>query len=297
MQKRTNPLELKVDNPAARHAASPTAPTPTKVTEPVDEVVAPAVAEQPKIETETPKAVEPPRAEKPAPAPSKPPVAKRTPMTAVEQTPAATSPKQEASVAPARELESKAPSATAPASETVRWQMVTNQRSVPAPNPVPEPKMVVEPEPDTYREPEDLPEDQDDILVEETEEISAPVSEPTEDTTNTEVTTEERSEESTEDTHDTDDKTPVDIEDEPIPLTIADYELAASFSMCGRVSRGMKMGKISRDVCRLAQLMHPDQSLSTILENALLTRIYLENRDAFDALVVMLEKKGGHIKC
>ena len=87
------------------------------------------------------------------------------------------------------------------------------------------------------------------------------------------------------------------IEDEEEPLVIEDYEMSVRFGLCGRVTRGTKWVKVSRDVCRLAQLMHPNQSLSTILENALLTRIYLENRDAFDAMAEMIEKKGGHIKC
>ena len=87
------------------------------------------------------------------------------------------------------------------------------------------------------------------------------------------------------------------IDDEQEVLQIEDYEMAARFAFRGRISRGVKVGKISREACRLAQLMHPDQSLSTILENALLTRIYLENRDAFDAMAVVIEKKGGHIKC
>ena len=80
------------------------------------------------------------------------------------------------------------------------------------------------------------------------------------------------------------------ISDEQEPLTIDDYMMSARFSLCGRISRGVKVASVSRDVCRLAQLMHPNESLSSILEGALLTRIYLENRDAFDALAEMLEK-------
>ncbi|MBO5898279.1 MAG: hypothetical protein J6R04_04630, partial [Clostridia bacterium] len=80
-------------------------------------------------------------------------------------------------------------------------------------------------------------------------------------------------------------------------MTVADYKLAARFSLCGNISRKMKTVKVSSDVGRLAQLMHPGESLSTIVENALLSRIYVENRDAFDALAEMIEKKGGHIKC
>ena len=87
------------------------------------------------------------------------------------------------------------------------------------------------------------------------------------------------------------------LADEVVALGLEDYELAARFSLCGRVGRKTKLIKISSDVGRLAQLMHPDESLSAIVENALLTRIYLENRDAFDAMAEMIEKKGGHIKC
>lgn len=76
-----------------------------------------------------------------------------------------------------------------------------------------------------------------------------------------------------------------------------DYAMAARFRLSGHASRRLVLGKISRDLCYLAQVMHPDQKLSKILENALLTRLYLENRDAFDALVMRIEEKGGHIKC
>ena len=87
------------------------------------------------------------------------------------------------------------------------------------------------------------------------------------------------------------------VADEQSVPGLEDYALAARFALCGRIGRKTKAVKISSDVGRLAQLMHPDESLSTIVENALLTRIYLENRDAFDALAEMIEKKGGHIKC
>ncbi|MBE6620014.1 MAG: hypothetical protein E7625_01440 [Ruminococcaceae bacterium] len=87
------------------------------------------------------------------------------------------------------------------------------------------------------------------------------------------------------------------IEDEvPFP-TLHDFELATNFSLRGRNSRKLVVGKISRDVCRLAQLLHPDQSMSTIMENALLTRIFLENPEAFDAMAEVIEEKGGRIKC
>ena len=87
------------------------------------------------------------------------------------------------------------------------------------------------------------------------------------------------------------------IEDEePFP-TLHDFELAARFSLRGKNSRRMVMGMVSRDVCRLAQLLHPDEKLSTIIENALMTRIFLENPEAFDAMAAVIEENGGRIKC
>jgi hypothetical protein len=76
-----------------------------------------------------------------------------------------------------------------------------------------------------------------------------------------------------------------------------DFELAARFSLRGRNSRKLVVGKVSRDVCRLAQLLHPDEKLSTIIENALMTRIFLENPEAFDAMAAVIEENGGRIKC
>ncbi len=87
------------------------------------------------------------------------------------------------------------------------------------------------------------------------------------------------------------------IEDEkPFP-TMEDFELASRFSLRGNVSRRIVLGTVSRDVCRLAQLLHPEQKLSTIIENALMTRIFLENPEAFDAMAAVIEEKGGRIKC
>ena len=73
-------------------------------------------------------------------------------------------------------------------------------------------------------------------------------------------------------------------------------KLLSTLGLCAR-ARKLVMGKISRDVCRLAQLLHPDQSMSTIIENALMTRIFLENPEAFDAMAEVIEEKGGRIKC
>ena len=86
------------------------------------------------------------------------------------------------------------------------------------------------------------------------------------------------------------------VDEEPFP-TLEDFELASRFSLRGNVSRRVVLGSVSRDVCRLAQLLHPEQKLSTIIENALMTRIFLENPEAFDAMAAVIEEKGGRIKC
>ena len=87
------------------------------------------------------------------------------------------------------------------------------------------------------------------------------------------------------------------IEDEEVFPTLQDFELAARFTLRGRCSRKLVMGKISRDVLRLAQLLHPDEKLSAVIESALLTRIFLENPEAFDAMAAVIEENGGRIKC
>lgn len=85
-----------------------------------------------------------------------------------------------------------------------------------------------------------------------------------------------------------------DVEEFP---TLEDFKMSVRFSIRGKNSRKLVVGKVSRDVLRLAQLMHPDEKLSTIVENALLTRIFLENPEAFDAMAVVIEENGGRIKC
>ena len=87
------------------------------------------------------------------------------------------------------------------------------------------------------------------------------------------------------------------IEDEDTFPTLQDFELAARFSLRGKNSRKLVVGKVSRDVLRLAQLLHPDEKVSTIIESALLTRIFLENPEAFDAMAAVIEENGGRIKC
>jgi hypothetical protein len=87
------------------------------------------------------------------------------------------------------------------------------------------------------------------------------------------------------------------IEDEEVFPTLQDFELAARFSLRGKNSRKLVIGKVSRDVLRLAQLLHPEEKMSTIIENALMTRIFLENPEAFDAMAAVIEENGGRIKC
>lgn len=276
MQKRTNPLELKVDN-AAQQQPTPAAASfaPIGQQKLAVKAVEPTAVEMPaeRIELE----VQPTVTEKP-------PVAKRT---AVQ--------------APALEIKADAPAASEvkaqpvpsrmeampTADGEVRWSRMT---AVTAPKvaPVPDPEQiaveepVIEDEPlletsnDTYGELEQQPaQDElitDDVLNEDELAVTDADAAETFDAEN-------------------------GISDEDEPLTVDDCMMAARFSLRGRVSRGMKIASISRDVCRLAQLMHPEKSLSAILEDALMTRIYLENPDAFDALAEMLEKKGGRIKC
>ena len=87
------------------------------------------------------------------------------------------------------------------------------------------------------------------------------------------------------------------IEDEEVFPTLQDFELAARFSLRGKNSRKLVIGKVSRDVLRLAQLLHPEEKMATIIENALMTRIFLENPEAFDAMASVIEENGGRIKC
>ena len=288
MQKRTNPLELKVDNTAS-HREAPTASSfaPIGQQEPVIKEAEP-IAPKAEIVAPAPKTTE----EKTTVSPTSfekaqtqmPPVAKRPTVPTAVPTFEAEAPKaneSKASPIPSRMEEMPA------AGGEVRWSRMT-------PVTAREPDPVVEPEQTPIEE--HLIEDETTFIpVEDTYE-QAP-QEPAEDepeavedieTLDDELIGDEES-----DTFDAENG----ISDEAEPLTIDDYMMSARFSLCGRVSRGVKVSKISSDVCRLAQLMHPEKSLSVILEDALLTRIYLENPDAFDALAEMLEKKGGHIKC
>jgi len=77
-----------------------------------------------------------------------------------------------------------------------------------------------------------------------------------------------------------------------------DVSLAVKFRVAGdRVERRMVITRLSKDVCKLAQALYPGQSLGSIIESALLTRAFLQDRDAFDEAAREIIKKGGKIKC
>ena len=77
-----------------------------------------------------------------------------------------------------------------------------------------------------------------------------------------------------------------------------DTALAIKFRVSGdHVDRRMVLTRVSRDVCKLAQALYPEQSLGSIIESALLTRAFLQDRDAFDEMAREIIKKGGKIKC
>ena len=77
-----------------------------------------------------------------------------------------------------------------------------------------------------------------------------------------------------------------------------DVSVAVKFRVVGEhVDRRMVLTKVSRDVCKLAQALYPEQSLGSIIEGALLTRAFLQDRDAFDEMAREIIKKGGKIKC
>jgi hypothetical protein len=281
MQKRTNPLELKVNNTArAEGVAAPVAEP--KIIDPVAAIVEPV-----KVEEAAPKAV--------PVAPAVKPIEPKTAEPAVEKKPLVKRPTVKPftpEVEPQKEVEPEIEQqpevkAAPVAPSAMHWERVSAYKPAPAAAPT---APVVEPEPIEIEE-------QETAVIE--DEIAATIEQ--DDVLGDEMLDEALENENIENDlveNDADEFTAEDgISDEDEPLTIDDYMMSARFSLCGRVSRGMKVAKISRDVCRLAQLMHPEKSLSTILEDALLTRIYLENPDAFDALAEMLEKKGGHIKC
>jgi hypothetical protein len=77
-----------------------------------------------------------------------------------------------------------------------------------------------------------------------------------------------------------------------------DVALAVKFRVAGdHVERRMVLARVSKDVCKLAQALYPGQSLGSIIEGALLTRAFLQDRDAFDEAAREIIKKGGKIKC
>jgi hypothetical protein len=77
-----------------------------------------------------------------------------------------------------------------------------------------------------------------------------------------------------------------------------DVAVAVKFRVAGdRVERRMVLASVSKDVCKLAQALYPEQSMGQIIESALLTRAFLQDRDAFDAMAREIIQKGGKIKC
>jgi hypothetical protein len=77
-----------------------------------------------------------------------------------------------------------------------------------------------------------------------------------------------------------------------------DVAVAVKFRVAGdRVERRMVLARVSKDVCKLAQALYPEQSMGQIIESALLTRAFLQDRDAFDAMAREIIQKGGKIKC
>ncbi len=77
-----------------------------------------------------------------------------------------------------------------------------------------------------------------------------------------------------------------------------DVSVAVRFRVAGdRIDRKMVLARVSKDVCKLAQALYPEQSLGSIIEGALLTRAFLQDRDAFDEAAREIIKKGGKIKC
>lgn len=77
-----------------------------------------------------------------------------------------------------------------------------------------------------------------------------------------------------------------------------DVSVAVKFRVSGdRVDRRLVVTRVSKDLCKLAQSLYPGQSLGSIIEGALLTRAFLQDRDAFDKVAREIIQKGGKIKC
>ena len=77
-----------------------------------------------------------------------------------------------------------------------------------------------------------------------------------------------------------------------------DVALAVKLRVAGdHVERRMVLTRVSKDVCKLAQALYPGQSIGSIIESALLTKAFLQDRDAFDEAAREIIKKGGKIKC
>ncbi|MBQ7319163.1 MAG: hypothetical protein IJW97_03155 [Clostridia bacterium] len=76
-----------------------------------------------------------------------------------------------------------------------------------------------------------------------------------------------------------------------------DTKIAVRFRLAGDIKRRTVLVRLSTDALYLAQALYPEQKIGTVLENALLTRCFLQDRDAFDAMAREILKNGGKIKC
>ena len=76
-----------------------------------------------------------------------------------------------------------------------------------------------------------------------------------------------------------------------------DAKIAVRFRLSGDIKRRAVFVRVSTDALYLAQALYPEQKIGTVLESALLTRCFLQDRDAFDAMAREILKNGGKIKC
>lgn len=76
-----------------------------------------------------------------------------------------------------------------------------------------------------------------------------------------------------------------------------DTKVAVRFRLTGNIKRRAVLVRVNNNVLQLAQALYPEQSTGTVIENALLTRCFLQDRDAFDEMAREILKKGGKIKC
>jgi hypothetical protein len=82
-----------------------------------------------------------------------------------------------------------------------------------------------------------------------------------------------------------------------VDVNDGDAKIAVRFRLAGDIKRRAVFVRVSTDALYLAQALYPEQKIGTVLENALLTRCFLQDRDAFDAMAREILKNGGKIKC